>query len=159
MKRIQLAMENLASAVAYAEEGRRDDALRLIDELAPIRCSSEAKVILAATRTRFSEPALVYVQGLLERMPCHLLALTSEPRRRTSRRERRRERKDVLQALEQLTRPRGMVCVHQTFSGGLCDAIQKYCGLIRDVRFAVIQAQAGTLAHCALPIPVFLVQA
>jgi hypothetical protein len=78
MKRIRQAIENLASAVAYAEEGRREDALALIDALRPIRASSHAKVILASSGPTFSDSSLTYMQGLMERMPCDILALTTE---------------------------------------------------------------------------------
>ncbi|MDK2957751.1 MAG: hypothetical protein PWQ57_3249 [Desulfovibrionales bacterium] len=157
MKRIRQAIENLASAVAYAEEGRREDALALIDALRPIRASSHAKVILASSGPTFSDSSLTYMQGLMERMPCDILALTTEAKLKKA--APKSEESEHVRALRRMAQERGAICLHRTFSGELCQAVQNYCQLVRDVRFAVIQAREDRMAACVLPIPVFLVKA
>jgi hypothetical protein len=83
--------------------------------------------------------------------------LTTEAKRKRA--KRKGEEEEHVCALRLMVQERGAICLHQTFSGGLCQAIQNYCRLVRDVRFAVIQAPGDRMAACVLPIPVFLVKA
>ncbi|WP_156921724.1 hypothetical protein [Desulfovibrio inopinatus] len=160
MTKISTAMENLASAVAYAEMGCRDEALRLVDLLSPIRKSTHPKIILASNGLYFSDSALHYAAGLVERMHCDVLTLSVEiPPGNISKAVNEAGTTEPVAALQRMIQWKEAICLHQIVHDGLCQAIQEYCRVVRDVRFAVIQAQENEIPHCELPIPVFLVHA
>ncbi len=159
MTKISNIVENLASAVAYAEMGCRDEALRMVDLLTPIRQSTHPKIILATNEPTFCDSALHYAAGLVERMHCDVLALTAEIPSKRKQTNLALENQEPVAALHRMIQWEEAICLHQTIQEGLCQAIQHYCKLVRDVRFAVIQAHEDEIAHCQLPIPVFFVHA
>lgn len=159
MKRIKQAMENMAMAVAFAEHGQMDEAMRLADVLAPLRESPGNKLLLVSPGRPLTPHTIEYVTGLSQRLECDVLALTVYRKRVDLRDEDGLKRIDTaFQDLHRQITHRGAICLPHVVIGRLCRSTQSLCRRLKGITFTVIQSDKEAAPPCRLPVPVFYIE-
>lgn len=159
MRRFMNKLENLAAAVAFAENGDRVEAMRLANMYSPMLQSPNSKVLLATGNGGWDQSTTDYMAGLVERMHCDILALSVFPTVRSL--LDASAVRGATQSFERIARrirPSRVVCLHQVVSGTMCHWLRNACKKIKHLEFAVIQAEKGKCVSCALPIPMFYLE-